>query len=365
MSHQRCSPPLPTDVPTLCSQHDTGGGVLYHTYFVIYTTSPLPPPTSPLPPTLLPLATAIALKIPIYFSIPTHDTTALQNHPTLQRISYPPWTSPREIDRLPYFFINAARHTGVGGHCIAGRETVVETLLAVLRRPWCVLELCSSNDEVVRALSEFAEEVDRVMGGYAAAVYLLGHELEARCRVRDQAAVSREESPTAVFRTESPVATRRRPGFSADEEVLRGMREVCAAVFGTSVKSFNGFWLRLICTTAVRLKICFSTVGRMLGDGNRNPGLFEDLWLCRIDRPVCARATMNADIGDEVLADDQLREMRRALEASAARVEMWAGGERDLYEWREEGIETRDFLVRIYARALEELGDTELYLNDW
>jgi hypothetical protein len=226
----------------------------------------------------------------------------------------------------------------------------------------------------VRALSKFAEEADTVMGGYAAAVYLLGHELEARCRVRDQAAVSGEESqesadklfsPTAVFRAEYPVATRRRPGFSADEEALRGMREVCAAVFGTSVKSFSGFWLRLICTTAVRLKICFSTVGWMLGDGNRNPGLFEDLWLCRVDRPACARATMSADMGDEMLADDQLKEMRRALEASTARVERWAGGERDLYEWREDGIETKDILVRIYARALEEFGDTELYLNGW
>jgi len=158
------------DIPTVCSQHDTGGGVLYGTSFIIYTVTSSPTLHASSSAALSILASKVVIQIPIHFTI--SDLSHLHGIPS-------PTSSPNEIDRLPYFLFNAVNRAKPD-HCIAGWGTPVETLLAVLRRPWCILELCCSRDEAVVTLLEFAREAEREVGGYSAAVSLLEHETKAR-----------------------------------------------------------------------------------------------------------------------------------------------------------------------------------------
>lgn len=146
------------------------------------------------------------------------------------------------LSRRPWFLLNAARSPS---HCIVGQGDVIQTLLATLQRPWCVLELCCIEDvEVLAAVLEFAAQAQRLDPGrlYDSAVYLLRWELD--------------------MRGEQPLPRRRRsPGPSQD---VHELRTVCDAVFPPSAASFDGFWIRMICVCAVEMGVPFSAVVRLL-----------------------------------------------------------------------------------------------------
>ncbi|QGA20662.1 hypothetical protein EYB26_008368 [Talaromyces marneffei] len=260
-----------------CAKSDMGGGVgLDHEVFAIYSTAALPPlwmdilHTSTLPAEniikrLRALAENISALLPIYTSW-TDIPHSPSNHKTLEIHTLTGWSSPSSTTpsqthpahnlihrKKPRFLLNAALHTK---HCIIGQASKTETLLAILRRPWCVLEICVSNVhddvQVLERIREFALVAQEVDGsGYVTAVFLLGVEIEARRRQR-----RRQQQHHHHHHHHQ---TSRRD--------LTKAYELCnMTVFIPSLRSFNSFWIRLICVCAIELGVGFSCLIYMLCD---------------------------------------------------------------------------------------------------
>jgi hypothetical protein len=250
-----------------CAKSDKGGGVgLNHEVFAIYSTAELPPLWTDILHTpaagnvssiigrLHALADKISTYLPIYTSwndIPhsssNHEISEFHSLNITTTTQFPPSNHQRQSlhRKKPHFLLNAALHNK---HCIIGQSSKTETLLVVLRRPWCVLEICVSNVhdvevlEAIRAFARVAQEVDE--SGYGTAVFLLGVEIDARNR------------------------RRRRQMPSRDSRISYGrVYELCnTTVFIPSLRSFNSFWIRLICVCAIELGFSFSCMIHMLCD---------------------------------------------------------------------------------------------------
>lgn len=287
-----------------CAKSDKGGGVgLNHEVFAIYSTAALPPlwtdilhssaagNTSSTIERLHVLADAISASLPIYtsrndisHSSPDHGILEIHslNTTTTTTTTQPPSsTHPGQSPihrKKPHFLINAALHTK---HCIIGQGSKTETLLVVLRRPWCVLEICLSNIHDIealgwiRAFALFAQEVDH--SGYGTAVFLLGVEIEARRRRRRR----RQTLPQG----EDDCLWWDRREMNSSGRVY----ELCnTAVFIPSLSSFNSFWIRLICVCAIELGIGFSCMIYMLCEHQQPTAEYDkqDARKCRSDSAV-------------------------------------------------------------------------------
>lgn len=299
-----------TDLPTHCATHDHGGGLASASMFVIYTTTTVPS-LHPVPSNLSSLASTVAERIPIHFTISSFNRE-LTSLPCPQSSS-----ASRETDRLPWYFINAA---GCSKHAIAGRGSTVETLLAVLRRPWCVLELCCiipvSAIEALLAFAKCAAEFDQE--GYGVAVALLWHEL-----------ATREEEVgnmmRSCFRGPSPLST-------------SALRALYPAIFSVSTQSYNGFWLRLICISALQLGISYSRLGLLLNadySGGEKTG--HDVRRCRdlffpFYKPMHLKVASYLDRGPERNAGTEV------------------GSERG-----KDDVQSKRVLLRVYAQVLERI----------
>ncbi|EED16927.1 conserved hypothetical protein [Talaromyces stipitatus ATCC 10500] len=213
-------------------------------------------------------ANTISKSLPIYTSwndilqsSPGHESghESGQVHPltTTNKSSSKASTQSHIHKQKPHFLLNAAFHTK---HCIIGQGSKTEALLVVLRRPWCVLEICVSNNnnlystkvlELVLAFARTAQRWD--YKGYETAVFLLGFEIEARHRL--------------LFLTPKRVdsdylRTYRRGMYDIP---ARKVYEICnTPIFLPSLRSFNSFWIRLICVCAVGLGVSFSEMIYML-----------------------------------------------------------------------------------------------------
>lgn len=235
-----------TSLLQACAIHDRGGGVsLTDDVFAIYSTAVLPSfwqkilqrESDSISP-LRQAASTVAATSPIY--------TAWESLPANGLVSLP--CPPAQKDTLvqkPWFLINAAISRE---HCIIGQGSVVETLLVVLRRPWCVLEICcSSNSVTIAAVLDFAL-LARMFDptGYDTAVYLLTHEFRRRTFTGHGIWVAGES-----YRSRASVAD---------------LRDVCSAVFVPSTRSYNSFWICLICVCAVELALPLSTIVRAMTD---------------------------------------------------------------------------------------------------
>jgi hypothetical protein len=229
-----------------CAVHDHGGGVaLKDDVFAIYSTAALPSHwhktlerESDLILSLRQAASNVAAALPIY--------TAWESLPARELISLPcPLEQKNTLGQKPWFLINAA----IGHeHCIIGQGSVVETLLVVLRRPWCVLEICCSSSSVtIAAVLDFALLVKGFdAAGYDTAVYLLTHELQRR-----------ELTEHGIWSPSKPYKSR---------ASIADLRDVCSAVFVPSTRSYNSFWICLICVCGVELNLPLSTIVRALSD---------------------------------------------------------------------------------------------------
>lgn len=256
-----------TNLLSTCAKSDRGGGVgLNHEVFAIYSTAALPPLWtnilhSPTPVVgdvsntierLHALAEKISTSLPIYtswtdipHSPPEHKTLEIHSLNTTTQSPSNHLTHNIIHRQKPHFLLNASLHDK---HCIIGQYSKTETLLVVLRRPWCVLEICVSNVhddvdvlEAIRGFARVAQEVEAA--GYGTAAFLLGVEIDARRRLTRSRKVSRDYYD-----------------FSAAK-----VYELCnATVFIPSLRSFNSFWIRLICVCAIELRVSFSCLIRML-----------------------------------------------------------------------------------------------------
>lgn len=235
----------------LCARHDRGGGVCLGDKFAIYSTVELADfwtrqlhsnsgPFS----RLLDLGTRVAATIPIITSLNDDRENAIVSLPYC-----PTRCSPAE--RKPWFLLNAKR---AAYHCIIGGNSDVEALLIVLRRPWCVLELCCCAFKTVDALLDFAKAAQEIDSrGYTAAVLLLTHEKEKR------------NAPWHTLPYPRPIW-----GLREGSSSLNRIRDVCSAVFAASMHSYNSFWLGLICSCAIEMDIGFSTLVEKLACGSHS-----------------------------------------------------------------------------------------------
>ncbi|KAK6510870.1 hypothetical protein TWF506_009964 [Arthrobotrys conoides] len=225
----------------LCEKYDKGGGTGIQGTFAIYSIRPLPQPweavASPkLASELTQAAAAVAKTISIYFQLSDIDEEDLHSFSTS---SPAPHAAQSQIPRLPWFLVNAAISEK---HYIVGRGSLVETLLIILRRPWCILEVCCCEYETVSAALDFAVLARELeLKAYAVSVYLLSHELSKR-----------QLNPNEHVPVLPPT-----PGRPSQPEVnaLQGVYTVLSA---DGIQSHNPFWLRVICVCGVQLGIAFS-----------------------------------------------------------------------------------------------------------
>ncbi|KAF8076995.1 hypothetical protein FPV67DRAFT_1649674 [Lyophyllum atratum] len=351
-----------TDLPALFSTYDHGGGVLSQSTstFIIYTTTTLPPSLHPLltspPPALSELATTVANHIPIHLAPSTSDLTR-----DLKALPAPIGSASREIDRLPWFFLNAATSSQ---HAIAGRGSPLETLLAVLLRPWCALELCCvASGGALRALLGFVRCVAELrLEGYGAAEMLLTHELEWRDREeeREQGHVRRGREGGEWFRS-TPTTLRMGQRMRGTRRPLYDVRDMYAALFSGSMRSYNGFWLRLICVAGLELGVGYSRLGLLLsrgaaggGDGGEPLAVYSRARGGSMAGRVPYR-TLYWEGGCEgewgSRSASNLEELLSGIES---------GGDGDGSAIRDRrkcrGVVSTEFILLVYAQALQRLG---------
>lgn len=287
----------------LCVEKDRGGGVSLackglasnNRTFAIYTTAILPRLWRDIlhergndyyVTRLRNLAEKVLMLLPIYTAF---EDLVHTSKDTLESLPASPVLETRQVsgnsltENKPRFLLNAALHKQ---HCIVGQGSITETLLAVLRRPWCVLEICvgSTHEEYgdsdqnaldvladVLSFARLAYEKDEF--GYAMAVFLLEHELDKR-----YAAKTSDFMIATIPRDRKEQFKRKKANSSnfqldSNNKSLQPYRwprssyayaSCSKAVFLPSLNSFNAFWIRLICVSAVESEMSFSALVDML-----------------------------------------------------------------------------------------------------
>ncbi|KAK6540151.1 hypothetical protein TWF694_008972 [Orbilia ellipsospora] len=237
-----------TSPAQLCAKFDKGGGTgIQGGTFAIYSIASLGQTLDErlqkCPSLLTDLqqaASRVEETVPIYYKLSDIQEDKLHSLPSASSMNEDPNS---KYPRLPWFLVNAAiaQH-----HCIVGQNSAVETLLSILRRPWCILEVCCTDYTTIEAVLEFSKLARQVNPElYAAAVLLLSHEAAKRS--------SETQIPLP------PVSSSRAP-----EASLGPLREVYTALSADGMKSHNPFWLRVICVCGVQLGIAVSDLLRVL-----------------------------------------------------------------------------------------------------
>ncbi|KAL2863345.1 uncharacterized protein BJX67DRAFT_263650 [Aspergillus lucknowensis] len=233
---------------TLCAALDKGGGVRFGPdTFAIYSCAPLPPTfrhlehNGALYARLTASASLICGTLPVYVNLEAPAVAQLASLPVPAPIPTPPARSAKAARHLPWFLINAAT---IEKHCVIGNGSVVEALLVILQRPWCVLEICCTDTETVVAVRKFAQlAAQEDPDSYDAAVRLLAHEQ----RMRSLSSKKPSSSHCSV----------------------KALRDIYAAT--TLTYSYNRFWLPLICTCGVYLDVSFSEVVKWVREDTYGP----------------------------------------------------------------------------------------------
>ena len=276
-------------ITQICASYDLGGGVSLGGSFVIYSVAtPLKPSSnirgsSKLYTELQRAASCVAEVIPVYLSsgpgmrtkfislpYPNQNNHAQQRKETKRAnpvVGSPPW-----------FLINAAISPR---HCIAGQNSVVETLLTILQRPWCVLEVCCCDIRTVAAVYKFAvaaeKRVDSNSRTYGAAVRLLGHEL------RKRGINANNEKPEDSSTHPLPLSLECPSSELWNDDSVRipstmftRIRETYGDLaINNGLRSHNPFWLCLISVCAVYLGISCSSFAKTLHRDTRLKKLTE------------------------------------------------------------------------------------------
>ncbi|KAL6237618.1 hypothetical protein BDW75DRAFT_238224 [Aspergillus navahoensis] len=250
---------------TICAALDHGGGVRFGPQtFAIYSCAPLPPSfeqirhNATLHAQMSEIAARICKTLPVFVDLQDTDVAELASLPVplaVPRSQPMPPIDTNTINprHLPWFLINAATFKR---HCVVGRHTVVESLLIILQRPWCVLEICCCVDaQTIGAVREFALLAAPVdTKAYDVAVRLLSHEYRMRIKpVLDSTGISDSGGTNGM-----PCAPQ------CSEKALCGIYTATILV-----NSYNRFWLPLICCCAAYLDLSFSDVVRRVGDVSR------------------------------------------------------------------------------------------------
>jgi hypothetical protein len=252
-------------LPAICSRYDKGGGVGHGATFMVYTNMKLSQHWSDrsnwhsgLEEALLKASRPLKNHIRFHYSTGELDDSGVGEWTkNLHSLPSPPAHPPNLLDRRPWFAINAAKADSLD---ICGQKDAIQTLIMVLGRPWCVLELCCHRSStVLNLLGHFAELLAKEdPKGYEFAVEMLQY--EKACRL--------EEVPGPV-----------KKAHMFDHLAMQRLRHFSAAIFPISEQSYDGFWLRLICCSAVRLGTSLSRFAKLLGAMNGNHCVTKDAYL--------------------------------------------------------------------------------------
>lgn len=246
----------------ICASYDLGGGVGLGDSFAIHSIAALSSACklhqdgSKGDAELAEAASEVTQLLPVWITL---EDVALGRFSSLPY----PTQDPAKLDRThhplnhpPWFLVNAAASMN---HCILGQGSAVESLLMVLRQPWCVLEICCCDIQTVTRVSEFATLAEKIHpGDYTIAIRLLSHELEAR--IADKSRVSNCDTNWLDDRSDYwmiPLPT------------LVLTRTFYTDLFFHGRQSRNPFWLCLIVICAVSLNLAFSDLaGYLFGDAD-------------------------------------------------------------------------------------------------
>lgn len=245
----------PKGLSQLCASSDEGGGVALGDSFAIYSivaTSLDWSTTSSkyeFQGELISAASAVENVIPV---LVTTENVFTVNIVSLPCLKHPPFNPAREIsphDSLPWFLINASKFSK---HQIVGHKDIVESLLIILQRPWCVLELCCCDSLAISAIHRFAVIATKLNPRlYKHALLLLHQEL----RRRTIPSIG-DIKPFIIPRI----------SFADFDNIFFPIKEVYKELSSKRLPSHNSFWLRLISTCALYLGISCSNLVRILSN---------------------------------------------------------------------------------------------------
>lgn len=248
-----------------CASYDVGGGVALGDSFAIYSITAFLPDRSRIRANstiyaeLTTAAFAVTGMLPVLVHL-RDMASDLVSLPCPTHHSQKRTGKSMTVDCFPWYLINAGKYSK---HCVVGRDNIVESLLVVLQRPWCVLELCCCDTPTIAAIHGFATvamRIDRTR--YRSAVRLISHELTRR--TGDQA---ENLEPCRVSLLASW-----RDGKSMDQ-IWNDVYATYADLSQHSLRSHNGFWLCLISVCAVYLGVACSELVQQLWDAAQMPAL--------------------------------------------------------------------------------------------
>ncbi|KAK1139355.1 hypothetical protein N8T08_000806 [Aspergillus melleus] len=245
----------------ICACYDLGGGVGLGDSFAIHSIAALSSgrklhqDRSIRDAELAEAASAVTELLPVWIDL---ADVAPGRFSSLPYPTHDPATpgKPHPFDHPPWFLVNVAASKY---HCILGQNCVVESLLMVLRQPWCVLEICCCATKTVILVSQFATIAEKIYpGSYTIAIRLLSHEMETRAA--DRAGTS----DSAINWTDDRLGALMIP-----RPTLALVRSLYTDLFFHGRQSRNPFWLCLIVVCAVSLDIAFSDLaGHLFDDAN-------------------------------------------------------------------------------------------------
>ncbi|KAJ5156352.1 hypothetical protein N7492_009155 [Penicillium capsulatum] len=234
-----------------CSQYDFGGGVTLGDAFAIYSVVAFPPNWNSInydPDTqgeLTDALSSVTRVLPIYVELPESALGDIRSLATPRQQST---TSPR--NHLPMFLMNAARSRK---HCVLGHRTAEESLLRILQRPWCVLELCCCQTSIVVAVQNFASAASRIDRDiYDPANQLLSYELARRSELRPSDLTMFGHLTSQRFQSQASSAS------------WPESRAIYTALSPSRLLSHNPFWIGVLCACAVYLGVSISHLSLML-----------------------------------------------------------------------------------------------------
>ncbi|KAL2825923.1 hypothetical protein BDW59DRAFT_68250 [Aspergillus cavernicola] len=267
---------------THCAALDQGGGVRFTPdTFAIYSCAPLPASYQSLIQNgvlytqLTTAASRICKSLPVYVDLDASALATLESLPVPVPVPVPipvpvpvpvpvsgPGSSPataqqqqQQQPHLPWFLINAAT---LKNHCVIGTGSPVDALLVILQRPWCILEVCCCADpDTIAAVRDFARlAAQGDPRSYDAAIRLLDHEYRAR-------EVSAPASASALVADRIRDRNHDWDYWVAPQRCSeKALVDIYAAT--TLTRSYNRFWLPLICSCAVYLDLSVWEVVRRI-----------------------------------------------------------------------------------------------------
>ncbi|KAA8651465.1 uncharacterized protein ATNIH1004_000348 [Aspergillus tanneri] len=250
---------IPGGLGQICASYDLGGGVSLGDSFVIHSIAAFSPGRShrddaTLDAELAAAALTVTEVLPVCITMENVSTGTFSSLPYPSHNVLDKSRKTHPLDNPPWFLVNAVASRK---HCVLGQNSIVESLLMVLRQPWCVLEICCCETHIITAVYKFVTTADKAYTGiYTVAIRLLSYEMMKR-----SAAGSSKGLGHAIFWPHKSWDY-----WLAHNTTLANIRTLYTNLFFHGRQSRNPFWLCLVVVCAMFLDASFSDLARCLYD---------------------------------------------------------------------------------------------------